>query len=322
MDKLSFERLLGMICNDPIFQSGNKKKQAPVWIQLLVVLTRLGCYGNGASVGRIGMTSGFSYGSVCHFTRRVFHAILKMRRNVIRWPDAEERREISARMERKYGLGGAILSMDGTPVVLSQKPAIDGEVYWTRKCHYALNLQLFCDDKLRIRHYVVGWPGSVFDNYIFERSNVFKNVRRYLSVGEFLLADAGYALREFVLTPYRLPTASLPHNQMFNEVQSSARVPIEHTNGVVKARFQSLKGIRTQIKNKKELKMVCDHIVVCLILHNLLIDFRDEWELDDDAEEDEDIDEEEIRQRTDATNGNDLRTRVQIHVLRKRMNML
>jgi hypothetical protein len=68
--------------------------------------------------------------------------------------------------------------------------------------------------------------------------------------------------------------------------------------------------------------MVCDHIVVCLILHNLLIDFRDEWELDDDAEEDEDIDEEEIRQRTDATNGNDLRTRVQIHVLRKRMNML
>jgi hypothetical protein len=162
----------------------------------------------------------------------------------------------------------------------------------------------------------------VFDNYIFERSNVFKNVRRYLSVGEFLLADAGYALREVVLTPYRLPTAALPHNRMFNEVQSSARMPIEHTNGVLKGRFQSLKGIRTQIKNKKELKMVCDHIVVCLILHNLLIDFRDEWELDDDAEEEEDIDEEEIRQRTDATNGNDLRTRVQIHVFRKRMNML
>ena len=140
MDKLSFERLLGMICDDPIFQSGNKKRQAPVWIQLLVVLTRSGCYGNGASVGRIGMTSGFSYGSVCHFTRRVFHAILKVRHNVIRWPDSEKRREISARMERKYGSGGAIHSMDGPPVVLSQKPAIDGEVYWTRKCHCALNL--------------------------------------------------------------------------------------------------------------------------------------------------------------------------------------
>ena len=42
MDKLSLERLLEMICDDPIFQSGNKKKQAPVWIQLLVVITRLG----------------------------------------------------------------------------------------------------------------------------------------------------------------------------------------------------------------------------------------------------------------------------------------
>ncbi len=67
--------------------------------------------------------------------------------------------------------------------------------------------------------------------------------------------------------------------------------------------------------------MVCDHIVVCLILHNLLLDFRNEWENDHDMEE-EDVDEEEIRQRTDTTNGNELRTRVQIHVLRKRLGLL
>ena len=75
---------------------------------------------------------------------------------------------------------------------------------------------------------------------------------------------------------------------------------------------QSLKGIRTQMKNKRELKRVCDHIVVCLILHNLYLDFRDKWEND----------EEEIRQSTDTTNGNELRTRVQIHVLRKRLGLL
>jgi hypothetical protein len=142
---------------------------------------------------------------------------------------------------------------------------------------------------MRIRHYIVGWPGSVFDNYIFEQSSVCKNPRRFLSLGEFILADAGYALREFVLTPYRLPTAALPHNKLFNESQSSARVTIEHTNGVVKGRWQSLKGIRTQLKNKRELKLVCDHIVVCLILHNLLLDFRDEWENDDEMEEEDDV---------------------------------
>jgi hypothetical protein len=78
MDVRSFERLVEMISNDQIFHSENKnKKQAPAWIQMLVVLTRLGCYGNGASVGRIGLTSGFSLGSVCHFTRSIFHVILK-----------------------------------------------------------------------------------------------------------------------------------------------------------------------------------------------------------------------------------------------------
>jgi hypothetical protein len=225
-------------------------------------------------------------------------------------------------MEHKYGLGGAVLSMDGTPVVLSQKPGIDGEVNWTRKCHYALNLQLFCDDSLRIRHYIVGWPGSVFDNLIFEQSKICKHKSRYLSPGEFILADAGYALKEFVLTPYRLPTAALPHNRLFNEVQSSARAKSEHTNGVLKARFQSLKGLRTQIKNKRELKMVCDHIVVCLILHNMLLDFRDEWGNDDESEQENDIDEEEIRQRTDTINGNELRSRVQKHVLRKKLGLL
>jgi hypothetical protein len=168
---------------------------------------------------------------------------------------------------------------------------------------------------MRVRHYIVGWPGSVFDNNIFELSRVFKEHGKYLSPGEYLLADAGYALGKFCLTPYRLPTADLPHNKIFNQVQSSARVTIEHVNGMVKGRFQSLKGIRTQVRNKRELKMVCDHVVVCLILHNILLDFKDEWEIEED--QDDDIDAEEIRARTDTSNGNDLRARVQIHVLQK-----
>jgi hypothetical protein len=39
----------------------------------------------------------------------------------------------------------------------------------------------------------------------------------------------------------------------------------------------SLKGIRVQVKDKKDFRKVCEHIEVCLILHNLMIDFNDEW---------------------------------------------
>ena len=104
-------------------------------------------------------------------------------------------------MERKYGLGGATISWDGTPVVLWQKPGHQGEVYWTRKCHYALNLQLGVDDTTRTRWYDIGWPGSVYDNYIFERTKICKERHHYFSYGEYLLADSGYALKHFVLTP-------------------------------------------------------------------------------------------------------------------------
>ena len=87
MDVRSFERLLTLISDDPVFRSNNRNQQAPVWIQLMVVLARLGCYGNGASVGKVGINSGFSDGSICHChcTRRVFTAILKLRNQNIKW---------------------------------------------------------------------------------------------------------------------------------------------------------------------------------------------------------------------------------------------
>ena len=59
MDKTSSLRLLELIQADPIFQNRSRHKQAPVWMQLLVVMTRLGCYGNGASLGRIEFVTNF-----------------------------------------------------------------------------------------------------------------------------------------------------------------------------------------------------------------------------------------------------------------------
>jgi hypothetical protein len=314
----SFRKLLARIENDENFQSGNgRKKQCPVWIQLLVVLTRLGCFGNGASVGRIGFTCGFGVGTVDIFTKRVFKAILKLKREFIYWPDAAEREQLSARMERKHGLGGAVLSTDGTYGVLSQKPGLQGESYWTRKCNYAFNLQLFTDDNKLVRHYNLGWPGSVFDNKIFERTKICMERERYFSDGQYLLADAGYALKDFVLTPYRQPAASLPHNRIFNEVHSSARVAVEHVNGMLKGRFQSLKSIRNPVRNEKEKRQAMDHIVVCLILHNFLITCNDDWE--EELEEEEPEDPLEIAARRDCPSAQHFRLKVQEHVLRKHL---
>ena len=168
MNKPSFMRLLDLIKDDDLFKNRSRNKQTSVWIQLMVVLQRLGCDGNGAATGRIARNSGFSYGSVNKFRDRVFASLMKFRKFYVTWPDAAERVKISTRMATSNGLPGCVMICDGTPAILTQRPAVDGEVYWTRKSHYALNVQLYCDDTRLIRYYQVGWPGTVYDSNVIQ----------------------------------------------------------------------------------------------------------------------------------------------------------
>ena len=128
MKKRSFQKLVDRISGDAVFKTGARchHQQAPVWVQLLVVLQRLGCEGNGVSVGRVACNFGFSNGAVNKFTDGVYAGIRRLRDRVIFWPDAEERREISRRMDHKFGFPGAVGMLDGTPAVFSQKPGKDG----------------------------------------------------------------------------------------------------------------------------------------------------------------------------------------------------
>jgi hypothetical protein len=197
--------------------------------------------------------------------------------------------EIANRFKTQFGLFNAVGIVDGTPVVFSQRPAIDGEVYFTRKSQYAMNLQLVCDDRKRIRFYMIGWPGSMFDSTVFDKSKLIKNPNKYFTDGQYLLADCGYALKEHVMTPYKQPAASEPPNRVFNELFSSARCLIEHTNGMVKNRWASLKGVRTQIRTKKDFVDVNKHVLACLVLHNILLSFNDEWETEMVVEQEDEI---------------------------------
>jgi hypothetical protein len=62
-----------------------------------VVLKRLGCEGNGVSVGIVSRFSGVSTGTVVKYSERVITAIYDIGHQLIQWPDENERREISNR---------------------------------------------------------------------------------------------------------------------------------------------------------------------------------------------------------------------------------
>ena len=235
--------------------------------------------------------------------------------NFLMYCFAEQRGETSHRFATRHGLPGAVGIIDGTPINFAQRPHIDGEVWFSRKQRYSMNLQLVCDDRGKILYYIAGWPGSVYDNTVLNQSPLALQYQDFFLPGQFLLADAGYASTSWCVTPYRNPAAQLPINQVFNELFSSARCRIEHVNGVLKNRFGSLRGLRLAIRTHADFQRVNLWIVVCLLLHNLLTEYEDPWEEEDetDDEEDDDILPQPVGANLAAANN--FRTQVQVGLL-------
>ncbi|KAF4149524.1 DDE superfamily endonuclease [Phytophthora infestans] len=196
------------------------------------------------------------------------------------WPSATKRTTSSAFHSARYGLSGAIGFVDGTFVNFSQKPHVDGHLFFTRKKRYRLNVQIFCDEDQRILHVHTGWPGSCGDALVFSHTQVSKNSERYFSIGEYLIGDSGYALSERLFAPYKMPRAARSDNARFNTIVSSARVVNENCIGALKNRWASLYGVRTQIKVAEDFDKVNNHIL-CVLLHNVTLQRKDPWTEED-----------------------------------------
>jgi len=77
-----------------------------------------------------------------------------------------------------------------------------------------------------------------------------------------------------ILVPYdRAPGQTLPRaKETWNYHLSRCRMAIEHTFGLLKGRFSSLKGLPIQIDTKSDLARANIWIQCCVILHNFLMD--------------------------------------------------
>ena len=142
MDQVSFLRLLHEIEDHPVFHNISHYAQEKVWVQLVVVLNRFGCYGNGISIGRVARFAGIANGSVDNYTKRVIEAILSLTPRYIQWPDANARRRIAERFYAKHGLKNCVGIVDGTPVIFMQRPAKYSST--GKKITYIVHVLVFC----------------------------------------------------------------------------------------------------------------------------------------------------------------------------------
>ncbi|KAK0133282.1 putative nuclease HARBI1 [Merluccius polli] len=169
-----------------------------------------------------------------------------------------------------YQLAGAI---DCTHVPINAPLGEHEADFVNRKSTHSINVQkcrfqMTCDHQLMVTSVDAKWPGSVHDSRIFRDSTLcqqfLQGVAQYtrsltvnvdevtdhimfFRIGRYdgiIVGDRGYACMKFLMTPYGDP--QMPSEARFNRALSTCRVKIEMTFGVIKARFNCLRGLRVK----------------------------------------------------------------------------
>ena len=168
--------------------------------------------------------------------------------------------------------------MDGSIIILRDKPQVNPEAYFSRKKEYGINLQAVCDWNRRFIYVSMGHPAAAHDSTAFKDSRLYKNRSSYFHNHEYLLADKAYSLEKHIIVPYKDLHAQVPSEAAFNYQLSIPHVKIEHAFGVLKARFPSLRSlpVRIGLDQQQGHNRVMMWISTCLVLHNWLHSIQEE----------------------------------------------
>ena len=298
MNRSTFNSLVEILSEDEIFHNNSSCPQAPVEEQLLLALHKLGNAGSACTFIKSAGNWATSEGHIHKCTKRVVLALCNLKDERIRWPTAKEKTRESMKNDDRAGFIGCVGKVDGTDCAFYEKPGGDyvGEVFFNRKKRYAMDLCAICDSSNRFTYVYTGWPSSLHDHRVFKTTDIFKHPDAYFTDGQYLLGDKAYMETQEMIIPYIGDVRKQIDNARFNKLLSSIRIDIEHTFGMLKGRWASLTGLRLVFRNEEHYKYICQWIVACCVLHNILLDMTDDWEEEEGwwVEEDEEAHDEEV----------------------------
>jgi len=258
----------------------------------MVFLKHIGTEGAGSNSRNQRQMFGIGQGTADVYWDRGMQAILKLRPTFYTWPNKDERKKLSKKVMKKTGFPNVVGIADGTLFPLAFEPETeDAPDYKGRKHTYTLTVMIVCDHNRKIRLYHSGYPGSAHDNRVYRNMDLFQNPKNCFSENEFNLGDSAFSNSPFMVSSFKKQTGEeIPEeHERFNKLLSKVRMRSEHTIGILKGRFPWLRSIRMKItKNKRSLCRILQLLDATIILHNMLLTFKEEMDVRDWIDKDKD----------------------------------
>ncbi|KAK9373733.1 uncharacterized protein V1513DRAFT_139014 [Lipomyces chichibuensis] len=146
----TFDALVMLLRESPVFSSMTAPNAKSVETHLAILLYRLGHYGNGASNEEVASWAGVGVGTVDCITKRTLLAIFQidLESRTVHWPTPDEREQYKQYIESmscaEWRNGWCMI--DGTLIPIFAKPHYYGDVFYDRKSNYSFNVQTMLSD--------------------------------------------------------------------------------------------------------------------------------------------------------------------------------
>ncbi|OMO67264.1 Harbinger transposase-derived nuclease [Corchorus capsularis] len=187
----------------------------------------------------------------------------------VQWPDENNMKRIQEEFEAATGIPNVGGSMYTTHVPIIA-PKVSVAAYFNKKhternqkTSYSITLQGVVDKRGVFTDVCIGWPGSMSDDQVLEKSAFYQRATRGLLKDVWVVGNKGYPLMDWVLVPYthqNLTWGQHAFNEKIGEIEK-----------VGKDAFARLKGRWSCLQKRTEVKLQELPVVLgaCCVLHNI-----------------------------------------------------
>ena len=286
MRRRTFDRLVHDL--RPFIQGQCTHWRQPIGVEKNVVVTLFKLM-HGAAIPLVADKAALGKSTVGDILRQVCTAICSNFGHLIAWPVGRRLSRIATAFESKQWFPNCIGAIDGSHIYIScPSNTIVAADHRNRYKSFSILLQGVVDSKCYFTSINTGPPGSLHDSAHFKSSELYRKVEEGLMGGfhddpllwdahlpfpPYIVADRGYPLLSWCITPYKKGPMGLPlsrEEQWFNRKHSSTRMSVERGFGILKSRFKEI-GTKSSLK----LDFLPTVVHCCCILHNILLASKD-----------------------------------------------